>query len=303
MSYTQAPPTRFPLGRTSLRVSPLAWGMWRFAGNDLKASRAKIDAALEIGINFFDTADIYGPDNNEPFGAAEQLLGRLFAEDRGLREQMVLCSKAGIEMGVPYNSSPAYLERAVEDSLRRLGVDHLDLFLIHRPDVLAHPREVARALEGLRAAGKIREAGVSNHTAAQAAALQAHLSFPLACHQPEFSPLALGPLEDGVLDQAMEREMGVMAWSPLGGGRLGERPEEPRTRRVYDVLSALADREGVSVTAVAYAWVMAHPARPVPIVGTQSPERIREAADALKVKLTRADWYQVLVASRGVPLP
>ena len=303
MSQTQAPSARLPLGPTSLRVAPLAWGMWRFGGEDVKASRAKIDAALEIGIDLFDTADIYGPDNGEPFGAAEALLGRVFAEDRTLRDRMVLASKAGIEMGVPYNSGADYLARACEASLRRLGVDHLDLFQIHRPDVLTHPAEVAATLTRLREAGKIREAGVSNHTAAQTAALQAHLPFPLASHQPQFSPRALEPLEDGVLDQALERNMAVLAWSPLGGGRLGGVPEEPRARRVYDALKALADREGVSVTAVAYAWVMAHPARPIPIVGSQSPARIREAADAYKVRLSRPDWYGVLVASRGVPLP
>jgi predicted oxidoreductase len=277
--------------------------MWRFAGDDVKAARAKVDAALEIGIDLFDTADIYGPDNGEPFGAAEALLGRVFAEDRTLRDRMVLASKAGIEMGVPYNASAEYLVRACEASLRRLGVDHLDLFQLHRPDVLTHPAEVAGALTQLREAGKIREAGVSNHTAAQTAALQAHLPFPLASHQPQFSPLALEPLEDGVLDQALERNMAVLAWSPLGGGRLGGVPEEPRARRVYDALEALAAREGVGVTAVAYAWVMAHPARPIPIIGSQSPDRIREAADAYKVRLSRADWYGVLVASRGVPLP
>ncbi|MEB3197955.1 MAG: aldo/keto reductase [Candidatus Sericytochromatia bacterium] len=303
MSPTQLTPALLPLGRTSLRVSPLAWGMWRFGGQDLQASRAKIEAALEIGINFFDTADIYGPDNGEAFGASEALLGRLFAADRTLRERMVLASKGGIQIGVPYDSSAKYLEQACEASLRRLGVDHLDLYMIHRPDVLTHPSEVAAVLTRLREAGKIREAGVSNYTTAQVAALQAHLSFPLACHQPEFSPLAIQALEDGVLDQCVEREIGVMAWSPLGGGRLGDVPEEPRARRVYDALKTLADRAGVSVSAVAYAWVMAHPARPVPIVGSQSPARIREAADAYQVTLSRTDWYQVLVASRGVPLP
>lgn len=303
MSHLQAPPARIPLGSTSLRVSPLAWGMWRFCGDDLKASRAKIDAALDIGIDLFDTADIYGPDNGEAFGASEALLGRVFAQDRTLRDRMVLASKAGIEMGVPYNSSADYLVKACEDSLRRLQVEYLDLFQIHRPDLMTHPVEVASALTRLRAAGKIREAGVSNHTAAQTAALQAHLAFPLASHQPQFSPLAIEALEDGILDQALERNMAVMAWSPLGGGRLGGLPEEPRARRVYEALQEIAQREGVGVTAVAYAWVMAHPARPIPIVGSQSPDRIREAADAYKVRLSRTDWYQVLVASRGVPMP
>jgi len=292
-----------PLGTSGLAVSPLAWGMWRFAGNDLKASRAKIDAAFGIGINFFDTADIYGPDNGEPFGAAEALLGRVFAEDKGLRARMILATKAGIIIGVPYNSSASYLVEACEASLKRLGTDYVDLFQIHRPDILTHPAEVAAALDKLRTAGKIRTAGVSNHTAAQTAALQAYLPFPLASHQPEFSALTLNPLTDGVMDQALEKNMAVLAWSPLGGGRLGGSPGDDSAARVAAALDELAAANGVSRAAAAYAWIMAHPARAIPIVGTQNPARIAEAADAYKVKIDRTDWYKVLVASRGERLP
>jgi predicted oxidoreductase len=277
--------------------------MWRFKGDDLTAALARVEAALEIGVNFFDTADIYGPDNGEPFGAAEALLGQVFAAVPGLRERMVLATKGGIEMGTPYNSSAAYLTAACEASLRRLGVDHIDLYQIHRPDSLAHPAEVAQALDALRRAGKIREAGVSNHTPAQVQALAAHLPFPLASVQPEFSPLAIEPLYDGVLDQALERGLGVMAWSPLGQGRLGETSPEGRTGDVAWALDAVAGAHGVSRAVMVYAWIMAHPARPIPIIGSQRPERIREAAGALAVKPTRAEWYQILTAARGAPLP
>jgi predicted oxidoreductase len=294
---------RVRLGGSELEVSPLAWGMWRFAGEDLKASRAKIDAALSIGINLFDTADIYGFDGQGGFGDAEALLGRVFAQSPGLRDQMVLASKAGIEIPQPYNSSHSYLKRACEASLKRLGVEYLDLFQIHRPDLLAHPAEVAAALNELRAEGKIREAGVSNYTAAQTAALQAHLSFRLVSHQPEFSALAIAPLSDGILDQALEKNMAVLAWSPLGGGQLGVKPENGRALAVYEVLERMAHAQGVSVAAVAYAWIMAHPTRAIPIVGTQNPARIREAAEAYRVELSRKDWYDVLVASRGERMP
>lgn len=277
--------------------------MWRFGGDDVSLARLRVEAALETGITFFDTADIYGPDNGEAFGAAEALLGRVFRDAPSLRDHMVLASKAGIRMGVPYDSSKRYLTEACEASLERLGVDHLDLFQLHRPDLMTHPSEVAEALVSLREAGKIREAGVSNHTVAQTAALQAWLPFPLASHQPEFSALCPTPLEDGVLDQAMERRMVVMAWSPLAGGRLARPTEDARINRVHAALDRLAAREGVSRAAVAYAWVMAHPSRAVPIVGTQDPARIREAGEALKVRLDRKDWYDVLVASRGVPMP
>lgn len=303
MTFLPDPAWVRPLGKTGLDVSSLAWGMWRFAGDDVKAARAKIDAALEIGVTLFDTADIYGPDNGEGFGAAEALLGRVFAEDRSLRDRMVLATKGGIMMGVPYDSSPAYLASAVDASLKRLGVERVDLWQIHRPDILAHPQEVARALADMVAAGKVRAVGVSNFTVAQTRALMAFLpDLPLASTQPEFSPLALGPIEDGTLDLAMERDLAVLAWSPLGQGRLGD-PKDDRARAVAAALDARAAAFGVSRTVAAYSWIMAHPARPIPIVGTQNPARIREAADAYKVKWTRKDWYEVLVASRGERLP
>jgi aryl-alcohol dehydrogenase-like predicted oxidoreductase len=302
MSVLALPPKTRPLGASGIEVSSLAWGMWRFAGDDLKASRAKVDAAFEAGITLFDTADIYGPDNGEPFGASEALLGRLFAEDKSLRDRMVLASKGGIVIGTPYDSSPAYIASAIDASLRRLGTDRLDLWQIHRPDILTHPQEVARALDDAVAAGKVRAVGVSNYTAAQVAALSRFLTVPLASLQPEFSALALGPLEDRIMDTAMGNGMAVLAWSPLGQGRIGA-PTDERSARVAAALDAVAATAGVSRTAAAYSWVMAHPAHPIPIVGTQNPARIREAADAWKVSWTRADWYAVLVASMGENLP
>ena len=302
MSELAAPPASRPLGASGISVSPIAWGMWRFAGNDLKAARAKIDAALEIGVTLFDTADIYGPDNGEPFGAAEALLGRCFAEDPSLRSRMVLATKGGIVIGTPYDSSPAYIASAIDASLKRLGVEQVDLWQIHRPDMLTHPQDVARALDDAVASGKVRAVGVSNYTAAQVRALAKYLTVPLVSVQPEFSPLAIEPLEDRTMDMAMKHGMAVLAWSPLGQGRIGS-PTDERSTRVAAALDAVAADFGVSRTAAAYSWIMAHPAGPIPIVGTQSPARIREAADALKIRWTRARWYDVLVASRGERLP
>jgi predicted oxidoreductase len=276
--------------------------MWRYSGDDLVAATARVEAALEAGINLFDTADVYGLDNGEPFGAAEALLGQVLARAPSLRGSMVLATKGGIELGTPYNSSAEYLVRACEASLKRLGVERVELYQIHRPDSLAHPAEIAQAFEKLRADGKIAEAGVSNYTPAQVAALRAHLPFELASIQPEFSPLAIEALGDGVLEQAVELGLGVMAWSPLGGGRLAT-GTGPREAAVAAALDEIAGRRGVGRAAVAYAWIMAHPATPIPIVGSQQPERIRASVDALKVRLTRAEWYQVLTAARGVPLP
>ena len=296
--------TEMSLGQSALKVSPLAWGMWRFKGADVKAARARVEAALAAGLTFLDTADIYGPDNGEPFGAAEALFGQVLKEAPGLRDRMVLASKGGIVMGTPYDSSAAYLESAVEASLSRMGVDKIDLYQIHRPDHLAHPAQVAQVLTGLRQAGKIGEIGLSNHTAAQVAALQAHLDSPIACVQIEFSPLVVGPLYDGTLDQALETGIGVMAWSPLAQGRLADGPStDERVLAVRAALDEIAAGHGVSRTIAAYAWLLAHPSKPIPIIGSQQPERIAEAAKALDVQLTRPEWYAVLTAARGVPLP
>ena len=311
MSHTALSPNLRPLGKSEYRVSPLAWGMWRFAGDDVVAAHERCEAALAAGINFFDTADIYGPDNDEPFGASEALLGRVFAAAPGLRNRIVLASKGGIRMGVPYDSSPAYLVEAVDASLRRLQVERIDLWQIHRPDMLTHWGDVAATLDGLIAVGKIGAVGVSNFTVAQTRALAAHLQAPMVSTQPEFSALALAPLHDGTLDLAMEAGMAVLGWSPLGQGRLGDgdpRPgrkkqEDQRVVRVKAALAAHGAPFGVSIAATAYAWVLAHPAGITPIVGSQTPARIAEAADAFKVNFTRAQWYAILVASLGENLP
>lgn len=293
-----------PLGKSGLRVSRLAWGMWRLRGDDVALAQSLVEAALESGINLLDTADIYGFNGRDGFGDAERLLGKVFASAPGLRGRVVLASKGGIIPGVPYDSSASYLVRACEESLRRLGTDCLDLYQVHRPDVLTHPAELARTLESLLAGGKVRAVGVSNFTPAQTAALLAHLQVSLASTQPEFSPLTLDPLTDGTLDLALQHTISVLAWSPLAGGRLAQQDSaDERAARICAELDAQAQRHGVSRAAAAYAWLMAHPAGVIPIVGSQQPSRIREAAAACRVQWTRSDWYRVLVASRGSPLP
>ena len=143
------------LGNTTIEVSSIAWGMWRFAGDDVGQARRRVEVAFAAGVTLFDTADIYGPDNGESFGAAESLLGKVFSEDPSLRTRMVLATKGGIRMGVPYDSSAEYLQEAIDASLRRLRTERVELWQIHRPDLLAHPQEVAKALEQAHHAGKI----------------------------------------------------------------------------------------------------------------------------------------------------
>lgn len=307
MSLGPSADARIPLGIGGLAVAPLGWGMWRLSQPGTASPRERVEAALEAGCTLFDTADVYGYSRGSGFGTAETLLGAVLREAPQLRARMVLATKAGITPPVPYDSSAEHLLEACDASLRRLGVDTIDLFQIHRPDLLAHPAEVAQALERLRRAGKIREAGVSNYGAAQLDALAAHLPFALASVQNEFSPLAIEPLADGTLDAAMRRGTAVIAWSPLAQGRLATPPgalaEDARTDRVIAALDAIARRDGTPRSAVAYAWIMAHPSRPIPLVGSQDPARIREARSAYAVHLTREDWYRILVAARGARLP
>lgn len=294
-----------PLGQTSLRTFPIAYGTWRFAGTDLRAAREKIEAAVEVGINLFDHADIYGGN-----GAAEELFGHVLAEVPHLRDSMLIATKCGIVPGVPYDSSRAHILRAAEASLRRLRVDVIDLYQIHRPDLLAHPQEVAAAFSQLRAEGKIREVGVANFTVAQFDAVQSFLPFPIATHQPELSCWWLEPIRNGLLDQCLRARVTPLAWSPLAGGHLGLSPQAARGKTdgerlatLIECLDRLATREAVPRSAIALAFLLVHPAGIVPIIGTQRPERIRDSVAALRVNLSRADWYEIIVASQGKHLP
>lgn len=294
------------LGDLPLRVPQLGWGMWRLSASGPASPRALVEAALEIGYRLFDTADVYGAHGDSDFGEAERLLGTVLREAPLLRTHMVLATKIGIVPGVPYNSHQPYLIKACDASLKRLGVERVDLLQIHRPDMLTHPQEVAGALMKLRRDGKIRAAGVSNYGAAQFDALRQYLP-DLATVQNEFSALATEPLSDGTLDAAMRCRTAVIAWSPLAQGRLatpaGQSTGDARTDRVIAALDEVARRAGTPRTAVAYAWVMVHPARPIALVGSQNPARMREAGLAYQVHMTREEWYRILVAARGADMP
>ena len=300
--------TRTPisLGDIPLRVPQLGWGMWRLSASGPASPRVLVETALEMGLVLLDTADVYGVDGGGGFGEAERLLGAVFREAPSLRRKIVLATKVGIVPGVPYNSDQSYVIEACEASLKRLGVDQIDLLQIHRPDLLTHPEQVARTLMKLRQDGKIRAAGVSNYSAAQFDALRQYLP-ELATIQNEFSALAIEPLSDGTLDAAMRCGTPVLAWSPLAQGRLatpaGESSGDARTDRVIAALDEVARRAGTPRTAVAYAWLMVHPARPIPLIGSQNPARLREAGLAFKVGMTREEWYRILVAARGAEMP
>jgi aryl-alcohol dehydrogenase-like predicted oxidoreductase len=310
MTQDAASPHARPLGRTDLRAFPIAYGLWRFAGTNVPTAADKIQAALDAGINLFDIADVYGYDGKSGFGDAEELLGRVLARTPGLRQRMLIASKGGVDPGMPYNSSERYLIDACEDSLQRLQTDVIDLYQIHRPDLLAHPHEVASALTRLHAQGKIRALGVSNYTAAQVEALQAHLALPIATHQPEISPWHLDALWSGVLDQCMRLGITPLAWGPMSAGLLGLSVDQarrgtnpPKLVTLLECLDAMAEHHRCDRMAIVLAFLLAHPAGIIPIVGTQKPERLQACARAVSITLSRQEWYQIVQTSMGKLLP
>lgn len=301
-------PTNHVLGNTDLIVGPLAYGCWRFAGTDTNTATTKITTALDCGMTLIDTADVYTDHWPEGFGAAESLLGEVFAANPALRQQMVLATKGGIIPDLPYNSSAEYITHACEASLRRLRTDTIDLYQIHRPDLTAPFAETAEALTRLHKDGKIRAIGVSNFTATQCAALQKHLPVPIVSHQPEASCVHTAPLFDGVLDQCQQHNMVALAWSPLAGGALVSGQAEndnkqSKINRLLPTLDRIAEQQAVDRSAVALAFLLVHPAKIIPIIGTQTPARITAATQALSVKLSRRDWYDILEASLGEAMP
>jgi len=283
-------------------VGPLGFGCWRFVNTDVETATDRISHALDLGLTLIDNADVYGLDwGGTAFGEAEALLGQVLARTPELRRRMVLASKGGILPGVPYVANGAYLSAACDASLARLNTDHIDLYQIHRPDMLTHPAETAAALDGLVAAGKISAVGVSNYTPAQTRALAAHLKAPLVALQCEYSLAHLAMLRDGNLDLCMETGMVPLAWSPLGGGALMAGTDLPPA--LLETCDRLAARENTDRAGLALAFVLAHPARPVALIGSQTPARLTQAVKALEVTLTRADVYALIEAREGVPLP
>jgi predicted oxidoreductase len=304
------------LGQSELKSTRLIYGCMRLPGTwnvaeiDERRRReafAALDAAFEAGYNHFDHADIYA------HGECERIFGDYLKANRGLRERIIITTKVGIrwpkdtDADAPhrYDFSAAYLQSSCEGSLKRLSVDTLDVYLLHRPDVLMDPDEVAGAFDRLKQQGKVRHFGVSNFTPSQTALLQARLREPLVCNQIEVHPLRLAPFEDGTLDDLYQRRITPTSWSPLAGGRLGDPPTATSDApvRLMGALDAEAQRCGVSRTAIVLAWLLAHPSGILPIVGSRDPARLREAVAADGVQLSREAWYRIFVAARGKPLP
>ncbi|MEE3041069.1 MAG: aldo/keto reductase [Candidatus Latescibacterota bacterium] len=298
------------LGSTDLHVSAIAYGGMSLTGDRAEEGIAAVAAAFEQGINFFDTADVYGR------GEAESILGSALKEAGINRDDVVIASKCGIVFqGMEpaydykaYDLSEDYLIKSCEASLERLGVDYLDLYQPHRVDYLTHPEETAAALEKLQADGKIRHAGVSNHTADEIRALSAYTR--IESLQTQFSLLHLEPLETGLSAVCFEQQMSILCWSPLQRGALtGMRTfdhgdwQQQREAGVVAQVETMAQALGVTAGQLSLAWLMQLPGGVIPLVGTANADHITEAIQAADISLARDDWYELMVIGRGRPMP
>lgn len=284
-----------------LTFSRLVYGMWRI-GDDTDTSpmhvQAKIEACLAQGITTMDQADIYGG------YTAEAILGNALKASPGLRDKLEIVTKCDIVAPAGrhsaarvkhYDTSAAHITASVEASLRDMGTDHVDLLLIHRPDPLIDPDETGPALDALVASGKVLAVGVSNFRPWDFSLLQSSMENNLVTNQIEMSLLATDTFVNGDLAYLQERMVPPMAWSPLGGGRLmdGSKPE------LLAALKRIGSEHGVDETAVAVAWLLRHPATILPVMGTNSLDRIAKIADAIKMEMDRQTWFELYTLAIG----
>jgi predicted oxidoreductase len=321
------------IGAAALEASRIAYGCMQIGGgwdaapptsqqreNGLKA----VWAALDEGINFFDHADIYCR------GKSEEVFAGIWKERPGLRDKILVQTKCGIRFGGdPHPSSPArydfsyaHITASVDAALQRLQTDYLDILLLHRPDALVEPEEVAQAFSELHQSGKVRFFGVSNHTAAQIELLARFLDQPLVANQLELSLLHTHLLDEGIvsnqdnpphpvrnhgtLEYCRLHNITIQAWGPLAYGRLsGRKLENPNDteQKAAALVEEMAQAKSVSREAILVAWLLRHPARIQPVIGTTQPARIRAACQADRVELTREEWYALFTAGRGGALP
>jgi predicted oxidoreductase len=303
-------------GRIALGCMGLAgtWDPAQVGAEQRRRAVAAFVTALDAGVTLYDHADIYGGT------ACESVFKDCLAAVPGSREKILVATKVGIRLpeGI-YDHSAAYIRRSVHASLGRLGLEYVDLYQLHRPDPLSHPAETAEVLDALVAEGLVRMIGVSNYYPWQLEALRRHLKAPIVSNQISFSLLRLGPLYegeageggDGVLDQCLALGITPLAYSPLGAGLLSGRrqgeadaPHGARVERLLRAMGEMRDRyDGATPTQLSIAWLLKHPAKVIPIVGSNEPAHIREAAGAARIDLAREDWYRLWVASRDSPLP
>jgi len=292
-------------------LSQMAYGVWRLAeaaDTSVNANLARIDACLAQGITTFDHADIYGDYR------CEALFGDAVRARPALREQIEVITKTDIMLldkqwpntrVKHYDTSAAHVRASVERSLQRIGVDVIDLLLIHRPDPLVDATALGECLDSLINSGKVKGVGVSNFMPWDAELLQSRMKHRLQTNQVELSLLYTTPFINGQLAHAQQHRMPVMAWSPLGGGRLHTQAGEAGTAaaRLAPRLAELAKASGTDTTAVAMAWLMHHPVQVLPVMGSNQLERIRTFDQACKVPMDRQTWFELYELANGHEVP
>lgn len=300
--------SQIALSQEGPTCSRFVLGVWRMAQWDLSCTEILdfIQACLNLGITTFDHADIYGD------YTCEQLFGDALANMPSLRSQMQLVTKCGIKLVSKnrpahrikhYDTRAVHILSSVEHSLKQLRTDYIDLLLIHRPDPLMDADEVATAFNHLRQSGKVLHFGVSNFMPRQFNLLASRLDFPLVTNQLEISVSHLAAFKDGTLEQCQQLRISPMAWSPLAGGRLFQGMDEPSVR-LREALIGVANELGeATLDQVALAWLLAHPAQIVPVIGTGKIDRIKSAIASVALELSLQQWFAIWSASTGEEVP
>ncbi|MGL5649190.1 MAG: aldo/keto reductase [Clostridium sp.] len=286
----------------NLSYSRIIQGFWRLShwNQTPQETLDFMKECIDLGITTFDNADIY---------LAESLQGEAMKLDKGIRNQIQIVTKCGIKPPIQslfkgistphYNSTKKHIIESVDNSLKRLGVNYIDTMLIHRPDFLMDPQEVSEAFTEIKASGKVLEFGVSNFTPSQLDLLTSFYKEPLVTNQIEISVLKTTGLTDGSLNKTLEKRISTMAWSPLAGGRIFK-DDCAQALRVRASLNDLKEKYNAeSIDQIAYAWLLKHPAKIMPIVGSSKISRAKTAIKALDINLSHEDWYTILEASLG----
>lgn len=288
-------------------ISNIVHGIWRLTEWNMSNQDIikLVEECVALGIDTFDHADIYGD------YMCEELFGNALSQASELNNRIKVVSKCGIKLlsqNRPkhyikhYDTSYDHIIWSAENSLSKLKRDNLDVLLLHRPDPFINPEEVAKAFTQLKEQGKVKEFGVSNFLPSQFNALQSYLDFPLVTNQIEISVAALHEFDNGTIDHCQEHRIHPMAWSPLAGGAIFS-AETHRFLTIRNVLHKISKQLDASTDQVLYAWLLAHPVGIVPIVGSGKLERIKKAVDAMDIKLTRQQWFELWVASKGENVP
>ena len=297
---------------SDLNVSEIALGCMRISGMPNQAIATLVHTALEEGINFFDHADIYGG------GKSEAKFAEALGMNAHLREQMILQTKCGIQSGY-YDFSKGHILDAVDGSLKRLRTEYVDVLLLHRPDALVEPEEVAEAFGILQKSGKVKYFGVSNQNPMQIELLRKFVKQPILFNQLQLSIPFTGMIDAGInvnmkvegsvdrdgsiLDYCRLHDITIQPWSPFQYGFFeGVFLDNPKFPELNQTLTAIASAKGVTTTAIAIAWLLRHPARMQPILGTTTPQRVKDSCQASNVTLTRQEWYEIYRAA-GNKLP